>query len=587
MSSTTSADRRGHLRQDSVARKRGPPPALAPQKQPGVARINIGNDHEPTTAGPGGVFDARTRAGGSGGTRFSLAPGAATRLIGACVVLILLFHYGPAYLFSSSSQTVAALARHRKALMAGAGESWTLPRKWRDVRAGEGEVTLNGETLPVCKRVMLFKFQGTHGFSAEVLHYLRAGVVAQKLGYTLLADDSEWNYGALSSYFLPRLVYCRPPSDWFSTDLAVRFGSRRWQGKDRVWVSREMQQEVDEWIRDEMLEPSVVDELRARQFNRVLPEGETLPAAFQDVYADFRAVLKEVWRPNPQLTTLIRKQRLELGLGGGALRHRKNSPTFGGNRRAGAASPDASQSGREEEEDPEWEYGVAERSDRGPVVGVHLAGRQQRFDLTAYGLTGAIPGDLAVVLEGAADAARRLTHSSVQAPGYSRTRPNLFPSTSTPTLVALTSNETLFSLLTSSAPADQFNVVRTSPAPYDELRPFNDILRLEVTADLLPPKGHAASILREWDQKIWNSDVPRELQILLTRYFVRDLIVLSQHADAFVVSGASPTGRLALLLAGEDGAVGPRDLNGGSYGGRVRSVDGYWVPTARAQSVFG
>ena len=155
----------------------------------------------------------------------------------------------PALFSSSAQKTITAQARHRKALMAGAGESWILPRKWRGIEPGDGPATLNGETLPDCKRVLLYRFEGTHGFSSELMHYLRAGVIAQKLGYTLLADDSGWNYGALSDYFLPRLIHCRPPADWFSTDLATRLGTRRWQGTDRVWVSREREREMDQWIR--------------------------------------------------------------------------------------------------------------------------------------------------------------------------------------------------------------------------------------------------------------------------------------------------------------------------------------------------
>lgn len=184
---------------------------------------------------------------------------------------------------------------------------------------------------------------------------------------------------------------------------------------------------------------------------------------------------------------------------------------------------------------------VAERSDRGPVVGVHLVGRRPRTDLSVYGISnGVVAGDLEVVYEGAANALRRLTHSSITSPGYSRSRPNIFPPTATPTLVALTNNETLFSVFTSSQSSlSEYNIVRTSPPPFDELRQFNEILRLEVTPDLQPPKGNANKLLREWDQQIWNDDVPRELKVLLTRYFVRDLIVMAQHADAFVVSGAS------------------------------------------------
>ncbi|GAA5869756.1 hypothetical protein JCM3774_003840 [Rhodotorula dairenensis] len=584
---STAADRRGHVRGESIAQKRsGRGTATA------ATALGVGLFDATSSGGPPAAGGARSSPAGSGAAAFAIPPRLAYRLIAACVVVLFVLQIAPALLSSSASQTVTAQARHRKARMAGAGESWILPRKWRGIEPGDGPATLNGETLPDCKRVLLYRFQGTHGFSSEIMHYLRAGVIAQKLGYTLLADDSEWNYGALSDYFLPRLIHCRPPADWFSTDLATRIGTRRWQSKDRVWVSRDMEHEMDQWIRDEMLDPPTVDELRSRQHGRILPEGETLPIAFEDSFDDFVATLKEVWRPNAQLAMLVRRQRLELGLGGGAIRHRKNSPTFGGRSRrvgggGGGAGDRAGSSQTDGDDDEEWEIGVAERSDRGPVVGVHLVGRRPRTELSTYGISGAVAGDLEVVYEGAADAVRRLTHSSLTAPGYSRSRPNIFPPTATPTLVALTNNETLFSVFTSMSTLSEYNIVRTSPPPFDELRRFNEILRLEVTPDLQPPKGNANKLLREWDQKVWNEDVPRELKVLLTRHFVRDLIVMSQHADAFVVSGASPTGRLAILLSGEDGAIGPRDLNGGSFGGRVRSVDGWWSPTARAGSVFG
>lgn len=584
---STAADRRGHVRGESIAQKRA---------GRGVSTTSASPQHTTPArsggaAGGSGLFDDPSSSGArtSPGTSFAIPPRLAYRLLAGCVAALVVLQVVPALFSSSAQKTITAQARHRKALMAGAGESWILPRKWRGIEPGDGPATLNGETLPDCKRVLLYRFEGTHGFSSELMHYLRAGVIAQKLGYTLLADDSGWNYGALSDYFLPRLIHCRPPADWFSTDLATRLGTRRWQGKDRVWVSREMEREMDQWIRDEMLDPSMVDELRSRQHGRILPEGETLPLAFEDVFADFASTLKEVWRPNAQLALLVRQQRLELGLGGGALRHRKNSPTFGGrNRNIGGGGSRAVDSQQQDDEDAEWEMNVAERSDRGPVVGVHLVGRRPRTDLSVFGISNAVvAGDLEVVYEGAANALRRLTHSSITSPGYSRSRPNIFPPTATPTLVALTNNETLFSVFTSKSSLSEYNIVRTSPPPFDELRQFNEILRLEVTPDLQPPKGNANKLLREWDQQIWNEDVPRELKVLLTRYFVRDLIVMAQHADAFVVSGASPTGRLAILLSGEDGAIGPRDLNGGSFGGRVRSVDGWWSPTARAGSVFG
>ncbi|CEQ39496.1 SPOSA6832_01040, partial [Sporobolomyces salmonicolor] len=295
-------------------------------------------------------------------------------------------------------------------------------------------------------------------------------------------------------------------------------------------------------FREEMLDPSAIAELRSRQLGHILPEGETLPPALEEVFADFSAALKEVWRPNHQLAVLIRKQRMELGLGGGGLRHRKHSPTWGGNRRQGGdgSSPTAAELAEEEEYEQEYEFGVAERSDRGPVVGVHLSGLKARLDLAQFGLAASSrAGNLSAAFEGASDAVRRLSHASIAAPSYSRSRPTIFPPTARPTLVALTSNASLFSDFAADQAALPFDVLRTSSPPYEDLRRWNDVLRLELTEDIAPPKGDAGTLMKEFNQNVWNKDLPRALQIYLARYFVRDLTTLSQFADAFVVSGMS------------------------------------------------
>ncbi|GAA6016051.1 hypothetical protein JCM11491_000653 [Sporobolomyces phaffii] len=584
--SSTAADTRGHVRQDSIAQKRSTPSKPRPGK--------------PATAGPGGVGTIASRGSssspGSGDkVAFSMTPALAIKTTVVALVLFAILHFLPASSSSSSDSNSALGHEDRKALMDGSGEAWILPKRWREVGAGPGPVSLGGETLPECKRVMLFKFSDSHGFSSELLHYLRALVVGQKLGYTVLADDARWNYGALSEYFLPRLVYCRPPVDWYDDRQAVKLGSKRWQSKDRVWVSRDMEKEMDEWVREEMLDQSAVAELRDRKLGTILPEGETLPAALEEVYTDFSGVLKEVWRPNHQLAVLIRKQRMELGLGGGGLRHRKNSPNWGGRRRPSdrGSSVSAQDLAAEEEEfEQEYELHVAERSDRGPVIGVHLVGpKPPGVSLAAYGLSAdARTGNVSATLEASADGVRRLSKSSIENPSYSRSRPTLFPATSTTTLVALTASDAAFDAFSTAATsggaaattANQlFHLVKTSAPPVDELtQRWGDVLGPD-------PRGRKGpSILEEWDQRQWNA-LPRALRIELTRYFVRDLTTLSRFADAFVVAGTSPTGVLSVLLAGEEGAIGPRDFEGGSFGGRVRSIDGFWVPTSSVKTLYG
>ncbi|GAA5962924.1 hypothetical protein JCM3765_005922 [Sporobolomyces pararoseus] len=577
--SSTAADFRSHVRQDSIAQKRNTPTKPRPGKP---------------TLGPGGAGGGLTRGSSSSKAEggFTMTPSLAIKTTVVALVLFAILHFYPSGSSPSSSGSTGGIAmshHERKSLMEGSGEAWILPKRWRD----DSQIPLGGETLPECKRVMLFQFSDSHGFSSEILHYLRSLVIGQKLGYTVLADDSRWNYGSLSEYFLPRLVYCRPPQDWYDPSQAVKLGSKRWQSKDRVFVSREMEKEMDEWVREEMLDQSAVSELNQRkvlQGSTVLPEGETLPASLEEVYTDFEGVLKEVWRPNHQLAILIRKQRMELGLGGGGLRHRKNSPNWGGRQRKGDRSSSSSTaqdiSAEEEEFEQEYELNVAERSDRGPVVGVHLTSPKPALSLTSYGLSPeAKTGNLSALFEGVSDAVKRLSRkSSISNPGYSRSRPTLFPPSSTTTLVSLTSSNKLFGefeqeATTNKQAVDQlYNLVRTSMPPTEEMKQrWNEVLG----------SSSIGSILEEWDQKIWNENLPRALKVELTRYFVRDLTTLSRFADAFVVSGSSPTGVLSILLAGEEGAIGPRDFEGGSFGGRVRSVDGFWVPTSKVKTLFG
>ncbi|GAA5935496.1 hypothetical protein JCM1841_003910 [Sporobolomyces salmonicolor] len=68
--------------------------------------------------------------------------------------------------------------------------------------------------------------------------------------------------------------------------------------------------------------------------------------------------------------------------------------------------------------------------------------------------------------------------------------------------------------------------------------------------------------------------LPLSTRIAQTRLFVRDVTVLTTRADALVVTGSSNVGRLMALLMGERAREG-------RGGGRVRSLDTRWFPTAR------
>ncbi|KAI5480768.1 hypothetical protein MNV49_007174 [Pseudohyphozyma bogoriensis] len=514
------------------------------------------------------------------------------KVVAVLVVLTLAWEVGWPKLHSRS---VSSRARARKAHLnrrgEGRGESWVLPKRWRDGAAG----ATTGDDLPVCKRVLLFEFSGTHGFGSEIMLYLRAQVVAQKLGYVFLSNDEHWNYGSLSEYFLPRQIHCRPSPDWFLRDApgVVPLGAKRWTSEDRVWFGRELLDKADDWTRDELLDPDAMTELKVAKYGRILPEGATLPDQLEEVFVDFAAAAKELFsRPNDQLATMIRSQRMELGLGTGGLRNRKNSPTWGGNRRTGDTKRPAVEDVHEDDHDFD-EAGGAERSDRGPLIGTYF--RLDKSNVAPVLGAGSRAGDFSLAIEGATDAVRRLSKSSLQSPGYSRSRGHVFPSHATPTLVVMTSEDDVVpALLSDPKVSDTFAVTRTSSVPMASLVQWQDLLKLELADyDGKPAKlkkgdhGHhdASKILKTWNQAVFNA-LPHSLRVHLTRYFLRDLITLSLYADAFVVSGASHVGRLAMLIGAEDAVAGPRDISGKGLGGRIRSVDTPWYPTSSPEALF-
>lgn len=167
----------------------------------------------------------------------------------------------------------------------------------------------------------------------------------------------------------------------------------------------------------------------------------------------------------------------------------------------------------------------------------------------------------------------------------------MFPPSSTTTLVCLGSSDSAFQQFSrdekDSLPTSVARLVKKSLERPDDGELVERWGRQVVSA-LTSSSKNGGGILDEWDQTTWNdlTTIPLALRVELTRQFVRDLTTLSRFADAFVVSGRSPTGQLSILLAGEEGAIGPRDFEGGSFGGRVRSVDGYWIPTSSIKSLY-
>ena len=141
-------DVRGHLREGSIARKRGGIPSST------VPTPLSSQRSTPPLPSPSKSYGQSTRD--------QITAGAGTREFGflvkvtvIAISLLSLGYYGTGYL---SERSVRIGGRERKSRLNG-GEGWILPRKWRDYDAGHPDSQIAmGEVLPTCKRVLLHVF---------------------------------------------------------------------------------------------------------------------------------------------------------------------------------------------------------------------------------------------------------------------------------------------------------------------------------------------------------------------------------------------------------------------------------------------
>ncbi|EGG00335.1 uncharacterized protein MELLADRAFT_93311 [Melampsora larici-populina 98AG31] len=111
----------------------------------------------------------------------------------------------------------------------------------RRVRIGVSHVVNTSgkpvEELPACGKTMLYTFKGLNGMGSELALWTEAAAVATWLNYTMLLDDSKWNYGKLSDYFDIPPLECRPPSNWREMPRTL-FSNLGKNESDHVWATR-------------------------------------------------------------------------------------------------------------------------------------------------------------------------------------------------------------------------------------------------------------------------------------------------------------------------------------------------------------
>ncbi|KDE09361.1 hypothetical protein MVLG_00675 [Microbotryum lychnidis-dioicae p1A1 Lamole] len=449
------------------------------------------------------------------------------------------------------------------------------------------------ERLPRCRKILLFQFTPWWGFASEWLLYLRAASLADELGYTLVEDDRAWNYGRLSNYFSPRKLNCAPPRDWADAQLATGIGLPGWKKEPRLVWSRLRIQQMDDWTRETYLDPVVMQKLHdtnvafARNRSRnILAEGDTMPQGLEEVFKDHVKAARFLWKPIDSINTEIEAARTELKMG-------PQQITVATHIRLG---------------------------DKGP---------EYELEAKAMGITNKF-GNLTVYLQAAHDAMVRILPGGTP---YTEEVPSPnglnLDSARSPSLVVMTAEANVNSRLaidpllrpfTLAQPpargiASLKHVANLKPQPS---QPPVDVMEWvkDTQADALTTYEKRASIREDEEEAAPSTPTPSPTptpkeekkkprpglasgfsqlefnrlpmleRVLHTQTFIRDLTLFSRDADAFIVSGSSNIGRLAMLIGGYEATIGPKDEKGRSLGGRIRSIDAHWFPTAYSEALY-
>ncbi|KAG0147934.1 hypothetical protein CROQUDRAFT_439752 [Cronartium quercuum f. sp. fusiforme G11] len=170
--------------------------------------------------------------------------------------------------------------------------------------------------LPPCNKTFLFKFTSLYGLGSELGLYAMAALTASKLNYTILIDDSEWNYGRLSDYFDIAPLSCQPPHDWKEMPRSL-FSHSGLDESDHVYASRFEREGYTSFVLEQVDKraidtQSVWNFVNQRDQNAVLPATQNLHYSLQSFFDMKSAALRQIWRPNKMILNEILKMKKDM-----------------------------------------------------------------------------------------------------------------------------------------------------------------------------------------------------------------------------------------------------------------------------------
>ncbi|EJD38417.1 hypothetical protein AURDEDRAFT_139559 [Auricularia subglabra TFB-10046 SS5] len=399
-----------------------------------------------------------------------------------------------------------------------------------------------------CERVIVRKaVEHDAGFGSEYNVYLRAKAMSAEMGWTVVSDTSVWIYGRLDDLFVPPTYDCILPADVYSVNQRTwhEFGVKGWQNSSRLYLTRGHRQTLamDAIVRGRSIDSAAMDEFIRKtklwaldEAHLTLPYGESILRGTEKAFMEQVRVLQKEWVPNERMQAQIDRLRVRA------------------------------------------ELNDTESRIRRPVVVLQIRLGDKRLEWSDVSRSGSHmqQADLSVYFKAARIALARL-YSKDLTP---RPFPPRLSTDPKPLLVVMTAETGIVERLVTLDAKNEFDIILT---PSEELSPDEKAEFDRLYGESLSPSAVPRSLSPRWTQMEFLR-ASLALRRALTRQLVAELTVYSWYADAFVVSGNSNLGRLALVLSGEEGAMGAPGYR--AVGGRVRSIDVPFYPSMAFLQLF-
>lgn len=163
---------------------------------------------------------------------------------------------------------------------------------------------------PCCLCAGLTRSSATHGFGSEFGVALRVATIARHFNYSLVLDSSDWNYGDMSSYFLPLELSCVPPTVSRKGRFVIPRGDQgssepSWVKKPHVLWRRDLpaidQFIVRLWVDPDELAAQHTEDKTGEVLGSPLTAAQTIPKCFHKVFVVMAEALSELWRVNDKI----------------------------------------------------------------------------------------------------------------------------------------------------------------------------------------------------------------------------------------------------------------------------------------------